>query len=151
MTLGGPLTDLLNLPGQPVDPLGEQILDAALARFIEYGIRRTKIEDIAQAAGLNRVTIYRRFTDRSGLIKATIAREAIRTMAAVTAAVTDIGDPQDRLVEAFVIGARLVRNHPLLDRLLRSEPEEIAIHLTINGAPVITAMRTIITQQYRPT
>ncbi|UTH76663.1 TetR/AcrR family transcriptional regulator [Chromobacterium sp. IIBBL 290-4] len=53
-----------------------EILDAALTLFVEKGFRATKIEDIAQAAGVTKGTPYLYFQNKEEIFKA-VARETI--------------------------------------------------------------------------
>jgi AcrR family transcriptional regulator len=46
----------------------DRILQAALDLFLRQGIRKTSIDDVAERAGLTRVTVYRYFSDRQQLI-----------------------------------------------------------------------------------
>jgi len=46
----------------------ERILEAALELFLRQGIRKTSIDDVADRAGVTRVTVYRYFSDRQQLI-----------------------------------------------------------------------------------
>lgn len=126
------------------DDLGTRILDAALELFREYGLRRTTVEDVRRLANVNRVTIYRLFDDRTGLTMATIAREVNRGVGELAAAVADIERAEDRVVEAMVLGGRLVREDPLFARMLHSEPEALALALTIDGGAVVTALSGVI-------
>jgi AcrR family transcriptional regulator len=48
------------------------ILERALALFTRYGIRRTSLEAVAEAAGTTRVTLYRRFSDKETLLNASL-------------------------------------------------------------------------------
>src|SRR4051794_27880891 len=76
--------------GAPVpnsaDPPTERVLDAALARFEDFGIQRTTMEDVARHAGVSRVTIYRRFPRKERLVEAVILREGQRLFAPLGAA-----------------------------------------------------------------
>jgi AcrR family transcriptional regulator len=47
-----------------------RILQAALDLFLRQGIRKTSIDDVADRAGVARVTVYRHFSDRQQLIGA---------------------------------------------------------------------------------
>ncbi len=47
-----------------------RIQQAALDLFLQQGIRKTSIDDIAARAGLTRVTVYRHFGDRQELVGA---------------------------------------------------------------------------------
>ncbi|HEV7535026.1 MAG TPA: helix-turn-helix domain-containing protein [Acidimicrobiia bacterium] len=53
----------------------EEIYNAALAAFERHGVRRTLMEDVAQAAGVSRPTIYYYFPDKDALVLEVIARE----------------------------------------------------------------------------
>jgi AcrR family transcriptional regulator len=48
----------------------DRILQAALDLFLQQGIRKTSIDDVADRAGVPRVTVYRHFSDRQQLIGA---------------------------------------------------------------------------------
>lgn len=54
----------------------ERILLAALRLFLERSIRKTSAEEVAFQAGVTRVTVYRHFTDRKGLVRAVCRRIA---------------------------------------------------------------------------
>lgn len=55
-------------------PAGQRILDAAYALFREQGIDATTTRQIAEQAGVNEVTIFRRFGNKEGLVEAILAR-----------------------------------------------------------------------------
>ena len=46
------------------------IIDAAMACFRQYGLRKTTIVDIGRSAGLSRGTIYLYFRDKSAIVEA---------------------------------------------------------------------------------
>jgi AcrR family transcriptional regulator len=55
----------------------QRVLDAAARLFAERGVDCTSMDDIAQAAGVGKGTLYRRFQDRAGLAIAVLStREA---------------------------------------------------------------------------
>jgi AcrR family transcriptional regulator len=56
-----------NLPGNRIR---EQILDAAIRLFAQKGFRGTTTKEIALAAGVNEVTIFRHFANKYGLYAA---------------------------------------------------------------------------------
>ena len=53
-------------------------LDAAASCYTRFGLAKTTVEDVAQAAGVSRATLYRHFKNRDELLVAVIAREAGR-------------------------------------------------------------------------
>jgi AcrR family transcriptional regulator len=61
--------------GRPRDPdADEAILDAALAEMAGKGYARMTIDGVAEAAGVGKPTIYRRFSDKADLATAALAR-----------------------------------------------------------------------------
>lgn len=50
------------------------ILDAAEDCFTTVGVRRTTVEDIAAAAGVSRITVYRRIGNRDEIVLAVLLR-----------------------------------------------------------------------------
>lgn len=52
------------------DQTEQRITRAALALFLKQGIKRTSVDEIAHAAGLTRVTIYRYFPRREQIVLA---------------------------------------------------------------------------------
>src|SRR5919202_946618 len=133
----------------PADATTERILEAALARFENFGIRRTTMEDVAREAGVSRVTIYRRFPRKERLVEAVILGEAHRFFAELEAAVARLDSVEDRIVEAFAHTLAAAREQRLLNRLLRTEPELLLPHLTIEGGPVLAAGTEFLARQMR--
>jgi AcrR family transcriptional regulator len=123
--------------GEPLDLVGEQILDAALQQFQLVGIRRSSVEDVARRAGVSRVTVYRRFPRKEVLIRAMAEREVRRVVAAIDAETSGIEGFIERVAESFVVMLRVVREHPLIKRLLAVDPDELLGFLSIEGEPVI--------------
>ncbi|MEO6472683.1 MAG: helix-turn-helix domain-containing protein, partial [Aeromicrobium sp.] len=69
--------------GKDKNPEVEKILDAALLLFADIGIQRATIGDVANRAGVNRVTVYRRIGSKDELVEAVILREATRLFSEV--------------------------------------------------------------------
>lgn len=92
----------------------ERILDAAARCFVEQGVARTSVGDVARAAGCSRPTVYRYFEDRAALRWAFVHREARRIGRAVLAEVGDEPDPARRLLLAVEAAVAAVRADPTL-------------------------------------
>ena len=119
------------------DPLRERILQAALEQFNLIGLRRTTVGDVARRAGVGRVTVYRRVGQKRELVVGVIQSEINRLMGTVREAIAPLGSAEDRLVEAFVVGVGSMGSHPLLRRLLETEPEDLLPDLTLNFQPIL--------------
>jgi TetR/AcrR family transcriptional repressor of mexJK operon len=63
-------------PGRPTDlAKREAILDAASRRFFEAGFAATSIEQVAEEAGVSKVTVYNHFGDKRALFAAAVGCE----------------------------------------------------------------------------
>ncbi len=61
-----------------VDPLREQLLDAAAQVFAKKGYAGTRIMDIVKAAGLSSGAVYGRFESKDELLLAAVLRQVDR-------------------------------------------------------------------------
>jgi AcrR family transcriptional regulator len=127
-----------------VDQLGERILDAAVEAASIHGITRLSVADVARRAGLSRPTLYKRYPSKDALVSAAIVREAARVIEAVQQAV-DAVDPGEGSKAALIAGIgtalRVLREHPLLDRIVRTEPETLVPTLTTDDGLVLSVVR----------
>ncbi|MEZ5505660.1 MAG: helix-turn-helix domain-containing protein [Gammaproteobacteria bacterium] len=124
-------------PTHDQDAMQRRIIEAAYELFVTFGLRRTTIEDIAKRAGVGRPTVYRRFGDKDTIVQAVLTRESRRLIMSVGAQVEQVRPASRLLIQSFVIGVRTVSRHPLLQRLLESEPELILPYLTLRAGPLI--------------
>ena len=87
----------------PDSQAADRILDAAAALFAERGYAATSTRAIADAAGVNEVTVFRRFESKIGVLRALVERMAKMT-AGLAAASTP---PSDDVRETLLHFARL--------------------------------------------
>jgi AcrR family transcriptional regulator len=125
------------LTDAPGDEVSERILDAALEQFELLGIRRSTIDDIARRAKVGRVTIFRRFDSKDGLVRALVQREARQLMIDADDSMATIEPIEERTVEGFVVAFRAAQNHPLMRGLMATEPEMLLPLLTTEGGPAL--------------
>ncbi|GAA4788827.1 TetR/AcrR family transcriptional regulator [Streptomyces ziwulingensis] len=131
------------------EKVARQILDAALEQFTTFGLRRSSMDDVAKRAGVSRVTVYRRFRTKDGLVEACLLREGSRFFQQLDAAVAALPTMEDRIVEGFVAALRHTREHPLFGGLLRLEPELVLPYFTVQGGPSLTATTDYLTAHLR--
>lgn len=124
----------------------DQLLDAALDVAAMHGIARLSVGDVAKRAGYSRQTLYKHFGSREELIAQTVLREAGRMVEQVIAAAEQHDEPMASLETAIVTTLRLVRGHPLLDRLLATEPEALLPLLIEGEGSVLDALDLICRQ-----
>lgn len=144
-----PLVDRVLGAARPTDPVGEGVLDAALEQFLEYGLRRSSVEDVARRAGVARVTVYRRFPTKNDLMTAVVLREVRVALAEIERAVEALPAVEDKAVEGFVTAVRIARNQALLRRLLHTEPETVLPYLTIHAGPLLAVAREFLAAHIR--
>jgi AcrR family transcriptional regulator len=121
-----------------------RILDAALAAVTTFGLSRFTMDDVARAAGTSRQTVYRYFDSKDDLVMAVVYREEEAFVQGVRDAFGRHGDLETAMREAMLFCLRAVREHPLLDRLLASEPEVLLPYLTTRGAGVVARGRAAL-------
>jgi AcrR family transcriptional regulator len=125
-----------------------RILDAALDAMSVHGLARLTLEDVARAAGMSRQTVYRYFGNRDALVTAAILREEQHFIRLITEAARGHDDLRPAMEAAIATGLRAARAHPLLDRLLASEPHALLPFLTTGGGPVLSAARGVLEELF---
>ena len=134
-------------PGE--DATVDRVAAAAFEVFAEYGIRRATIDDVARRAGVSKMTVFRRFQSKQGLVGVVIAREIRRGMEELDRVWEREQTLEQRVVLGFSFAVNFVRGHALFDRLLRSEPEVLLPLLTVDGAAALALYRELIGQRLR--
>ncbi|MET9709547.1 TetR/AcrR family transcriptional regulator [Nocardiopsis alba] len=108
----------------------DEILDAARSCVEAFGVRRTTLTDVARRAGVSRPTVYRRWPDVTALVADLLTRELRRILIAEEVdAERDHGeDVRPRLVRHAAGVARAMLAHPLVGRIVDTEPELLATY-----------------------
>ena len=133
----------------PGDATSERVLDAALALAAASGIQNLTMDEIAARTGVGRMTVYRRFGDKDRLIEALAVREARRCLAELDAASDPSAPIADQVADGFATSLRIAREHPLLNRLARVEPETVLAALTANGGALFAMSRAFVAERLR--
>ncbi|MFA4083959.1 TetR/AcrR family transcriptional regulator [Mycobacteroides salmoniphilum] len=103
-----------------------RLLDAAREEFVAHGIGRTAVGDIARRAGVSRPTLYRKCGDKEDIVAAVLVRETTEFFVRAQAVLTPLPNAEDRMVEAFVMGMREARDHPLVLALKEFDAESFS-------------------------
>jgi AcrR family transcriptional regulator len=122
----------------------DRIVDAAFRAVERFGLSRFTMDDVARMAGVARQSVYRYFDSRDALIVALVFREEEAFLEGVRQAHSRHQDLEDATAEAIMFCLRTAREHPLLDRLLESEPDALLPYLTTRGGGVIGRARAVI-------
>jgi AcrR family transcriptional regulator len=75
-----------------------EILDAALALFVEKGFAATRLDDVAKRAGLSKAAIYLYFADKTALFKGVVEQAVGQNLFAVQAMVAQHKGPMAPLL-----------------------------------------------------
>ena len=113
-------------PGQTRD----SIIDAGIEAVSLFGLNKLSMSDVATRAGISRPTLYKYFGSKDELVAAAVQREAESLVVSVLAAADGNTTPLEGLESAIAAALRLTREHPLLDRIIRTEPESLLPYLT---------------------
>ncbi len=127
----------------------DPVLDAALAAFLDFGIRRTSMGEIARRAGISPATLYRRYAAKSDVVMAVGLREASRDIAAIDARVDTSAAPAEQLTQMYLEVSRRVRGNQLLRRVLDTEPETVLPRLTLEAGPLLDIGRSYLAEFLR--
>jgi AcrR family transcriptional regulator len=113
-----------------------RILDAAFTCAGRFGLARATLSDVARETRLSRQTLYRYFSSKHDLLMALVIREEEVLFEQVRAAIAPHRELRPAVEAAFRTILRAVRAHPLLDRVMATEPQELLPYLTVEANPV---------------
>lgn len=109
----------------------DEILDAARACVESFGVRRTTLTDVARRAGVSRPTVYRRWPDVTALVADLLTRELRRIL--ITEEMATGNEDSEESVRSGLVRhatgvARAMLAHPLVGRIIDTEPELLATY-----------------------
>ncbi|MHB1503149.1 MAG: TetR family transcriptional regulator [Acidimicrobiales bacterium] len=129
-----------------IENVRERILLAGLEAATLHGIRGLSMADVARRADLSRQTVYRHFPSKEMLVTELVRAQTIEVVEKVVYATAEVDDPRKALETAMRETLRLTREHPLLDRLMRAEPESLLPLITSDGGPVVSLVRSVVSE-----
>lgn len=135
-------TDLATTAGALDDR--DPVLDAALAAFLDFGIRRTSMGEIARRAGISPATLYRRYAQKSDVVMAVGLREAQRELGYIDHKVDTSAAPLEQLTQLYTVVSHRLRANKLLQRVLATEPETVLPRLTLEAGPLLDMGRSYL-------
>lgn len=124
----------------------EQILAAAVTAASVHGVSRLSMTDVARTAGVSRPTLYRYFASKQDLLAAALLAETTVLVSKVIEAVAPLDDPREAIEMGILVTLRLAREHPLLDRIVRTEPESLVPVLVAELDPTSPSVLAVVRQ-----
>ncbi|MDJ0396635.1 helix-turn-helix domain-containing protein [Rhodococcus sp. G-MC3] len=112
------------------DTLSQRIVTGAFDEIATHGWQRMTMHNVAKRSGLGRATVYRRFPSKDDLLEAVVLSEMRKYLAANAVARVGLSHEQDRIAESAAFAVEYLRAHPLLNRMLETEPETLVPSLT---------------------
>ena len=125
-------------------PIPQRLLDAALEAATIHGISKLSMGEVARRADLSRQTLYRHYPSKDTLVAAVVTAETGKLIEQVVAAALTETEPQASLEAGLFTALTVLRDHPLLDRLVRTEPEALLPLLTTDSSPVMVQVRGVV-------
>jgi TetR/AcrR family transcriptional repressor of uid operon len=132
---------------EKLDPYSERILDAADEQLLEFGLQRTSLNRIAEAAGVSRGTLFNRFPNRDALLAAVATRDIRRWLAELDAEIATCETPEERLIGGIVAGAHCITRHRLIRRLLETDRDQVLPLLSTEADPLLAIGRAYVAAQ----
>ena len=119
--------------GQPV----AAILDAAVESYLQRGIEKTSMADVANAAGVARSTLYRYFPGRDDLLIAAVHREMLELGDKMHRRLARFPAPADHIVEGLVLALQEIPRRPLLYAVFASDDVSRARRVVWNSPLIV--------------
>lgn len=101
----------------------DRLLDAARACVLDVGVRLTTLSSVARAAGVSRMTVYRRFPDVRSLLAALMTREFGALLKSSDQAHRPTATARERLVATAVDSVCALATDPLMRAVLDRDAE----------------------------
>ncbi|MEQ3549906.1 TetR/AcrR family transcriptional regulator [Pseudonocardia nematodicida] len=98
-----------------------RLVGAAEECFLDYGVRRTTMDDVARRAGVSRPTVYRYFSDRDALVVEVVTLRARAFAGRAREYIAGRSDFPSKIVDGLTFLVRGGQRDPILRTLLRPD------------------------------
>src|SRR3954468_19715785 len=136
----------------PVTPVStrDALLDAAYDAAVSGDWTRTRMADVALAAGVSRQTLYNEFGSKDALAQAMAMREIEQFIEGTERALdeTHPDDPIQAVGAAALYTLQQAADNPLLKAALIDDTSALLSFLTTRGEPAIAAARASFERYY---
>ena len=111
----------------------QTIIDATVRCFEQYGPQRTSMDDIAEAAGISRKTLYRVFDDRPQLIQAVLQERWTNIAKETQNRIAKTASFEEALMEGSITAVSLARKDKLTNDIIRNATDHTLEQFLIRG------------------
>ena len=115
------------------------VREAALSCFRQYGVHRTSMADIAEAADISRKTLYRVFEDRTALVEHLIAYRMAILGNSMRKKVRGFNDFEKALIDGPIATVALGQEDPLLAEIILAATNHRIEQFLLRGNPQIVS------------
>ena len=137
---GGPARD-----ATPKRAIRDELLDAAATLLTQRGYRSVRMQDVADAVGVSRQTVYNEFGDKWGLAQALVLRQNDRYLDGVDEALNSRDDLFSAVAAAVEFTLTAAADDPFQKAILTGTGgDDLLPLLTTQAEPVVFAARTRI-------
>lgn len=131
------------------DAIDSRILDAAYGQVMTVGFRRATLTDVAERAGLSRMTVYRRYPDVTSILQALMSREFGAVLDRAASETAHEVESRRRIIAYVIRSLELLTSHDLLLRLLDVDPELLLPYMTQRLGRIPTAFVADLRKQLK--
>ncbi len=134
----------------PAEPdVRERLLDALGVLLRRKGLAGTTLEEVAREAGVGTVTVYRRFGDRRGLLRAFLAERTPRRLAVEF---DGTGDPEANLLRLTCESLASLRDYGgLFQAAASADPEAVALFAEVReSSPSVRDLTARLIESFLP-
>jgi AcrR family transcriptional regulator len=132
-----------------IDAQQERIIVAALAAFIENGIKKTRMEDVAIRANIGRATLFRAFSSKNELVRSVVHFECTKAIRKIEQDVQRLGTLREQALEGFTQVVLTTSKHPLFKKLSETEPDMLLPLLTLDSGQLFLSAKKRVSHYVR--
>lgn len=115
----------------------ERILQATLACIERFGVEKTTFDDVTQASGMSRMSVYRVFRTRADLLDALVVERLKSLMHKITTVVDSASTFEDAIIYGSIKSIELTKEDEILFSLIENTHNQSVDRLLIDpGTPV---------------
>ncbi len=126
-----------------------QLLDAAKQLFSRFGFKKTTVDEIADAAGMSKRTVYEVFNSKEEILAELVMREAFAFRKQLMGQIKLLADPVEKLRLFCDMCTRYFDQNPFLGQVLFDDPRLYAPFLVDEIGEIEGGMRDIIANLLR--